>query len=125
MLAEEVALGAVGGLGAVAGGGEVGVDALELCGALGDLFLEVVRWSLEAGVADLDLVEHVVEAVGELSELVGGGLDGADGVILVGGDGAGGLGEVLDGVGDEPLEARGEEEGEGGGGEETPPRVTE
>ena len=55
------------------------------------LHASIHQYELLFGVALLDLLEHGVEAVDQRAELVVAGAGGADGVVAVGGDLAGGV----------------------------------
>ena len=79
-----------------------------------DAVFQLVVRRLEIGVALLDLREHFVEPVDELADFVLALLAGAHGIILPLGDLAGGLGQPQDGMGDEPLQPGGKNEGDEG-----------
>ena len=61
---------------------------------------------LQRHVARLDLTDHVIERPGQLADLVPAASLGTDRVILVHGDGAHHAGQLLNGIGDEALQAR-------------------
>ena len=59
----------------------------------------------------LDLTDHVIERPGQLADLVPAASLGTDRVILVHGDGAHHAGQLLNGIGDEALQARRQQQG--------------
>ena len=82
--------------------------ALGLVRLLGD-----VAGLLQFGIALLDLREHVVEGFDECADFVAALADGALAVIFFLGDDAGGPREIEQRLGDDALEAGGDEEGDG------------
>ncbi len=82
----------------------VGLGLAQRGGALFDaLFQERVRL-LQFGLARLELRQHVVEAVDQLTDLIVAALRGATGVGFFQGHGAGEGGEFEDGLDEQPLE---------------------
>ena len=99
------------GLGRLDGDLQLAHGRFQLPGALGDLQLQRAAVAGQFLVAGLDLAQHLVEAVHQRSQLVGGALFDANGVVLVVGDPLHGAGEFQDRARDEPLQPQGDQIG--------------
>ena len=69
-----------------------------------DALLQLVVCLLQGGVALLNLAEHLIETINELSQLILGAFARAHGIIFVGRNGSSGCRQLEDGPGNDPLE---------------------
>ena len=112
---QELALGAVGRLGAILRFNQLAVDPAQFRCAYGNLLFQTVAVNLEVLVALLDFAEHLVEAAIRQPDFVVVLLAGPDAIVLEECHRFGGLRQVNHGIGDEALEAAGQEKrGEAG-----------
>jgi hypothetical protein len=122
---EEVALGHVGLLGRFLGHAQLAFGTLEVVGAGLDALFELVARALQRGVASLDLTEHVVERIGQDTELVLAQLGGTQRVVLVVGDRVGHPRELAHRAAQHAPEPRGGPRRESQGDEQHEPRDAE